>query len=258
MNNQDFYNSFSFIRYSFSKPKHTDNTTGQGCPRHAIGHLLRGSAKLVCENRTVMLQPGDVIYIPMGCRYHSYWYPDEKGLVQWNSLGFTHFPEPNNRSYLLQKLQPADTGLEILEKIGSRLERSVENIGLLYTFLAIALPQMHPDTTHSDHQIQTALAAMRADPHARLDTVALQCGISQSTLYNIFRSRLGITPNTMRQRILCEKAQELLVTTGLSVEEISLQLGFSSSSYFRKVLYQHTGKTPLAIRKETILIYRSA
>ena len=253
MNNQDFYNSFTFVRYSFSKTKHTDNATGQGCPRHAIGHLLRGTARLVCENRTVTLQPGEVIYIAMGCHYHSYWYPDDTGLVQWVSLSFTHFPEPNNRSYLLQKLLPGDRGLEILGKISARLERSVENIGLLYAFLANVLPQMQPGTTQADHQIQTAQAAMRKDPHARLDTIAQQCGISQSTLYNIFRSRLSITPNTMRQRILCEKAQELLVTTGLSVEEISSQLGFSSSSYFRKVLYQHTGKTPLAIRKETSL-----
>lgn len=86
-----------------------------------------------------------------------------------------------------------------------------------------------------------------------MEQVASYCGVSQTALYNAFRQQLGITPNGMRQGILCEAARELLVTTGLSVEEISSRLGFSSSSYFRKVLFQHTGKTPLAIRKENHL-----
>jgi len=101
--------------------------------------------------------------------------------------------------------------------------------------------------------VHKATACMRQDPYAQIDQVARQVGISQSTLYSAFKKQLGITPNTMRQKILCEKARELLTTTSLSVEEVSSQLGFSSSSYFRKILQKHTGKTPLAIRKENLL-----
>ena len=45
------------------------------------------------------------------------------------------------------------------------------------------------------------------------------------------------------------KAVELLITTDMQVEEISSLLNFSSTSYFRKVLYKHTGKTPREIRR---------
>jgi len=41
----------------------------------------------------------------------------------------------------------------------------------------------------------------------------------------------------------------LLTSTDLSPSQISDSLGFSSVSYFRKVLRQHTGQSPLQIRK---------
>ena len=59
-----------------------------------------------------------------------------------------------------------------------------------------------------------------------------------------------MTPHALRQKILVEKAVELLTTTDIPIEEVSDRLGFSSSSYFRKILFAQTGKTPSAIRKE--------
>jgi len=50
--------------------------------------------------------------------------------------------------------------------------------------------------------------------------------------------------------VLCKKSIDLLQTTDLPIEEISGMMGFSSSSYFRKVLKEHTGKTPHEIRKD--------
>ena len=79
--------------------------------------------------------------------------------------------------------------------------------------------------------------------------VARYCNVSLSGLYGIFQKVLEKTPNEVRQEIQCKNAVHLLTTTNLSVEEISSRLHFSSSSYFRKILRKHTGKTPLAIRK---------
>ncbi|MBE6762725.1 MAG: AraC family transcriptional regulator, partial [Ruminococcaceae bacterium] len=62
---------------------------------------------------------------------------------------------------------------------------------------------------------------------------------------------LDKTPNQFRNEILCEKAISLLTTTNKSVQEISDTLNFSSTSYFRKILKAHTGKTPLEIRKKS-------
>jgi AraC-like DNA-binding protein len=80
--------------------------------------------------------------------------------------------------------------------------------------------------------------------------VAAYCHVSTSGLYSIFKKQLGKTPNELHAEILCEKAVSLLSTTDKSVQEISDTLGFSSTSYFRKILKKHTGKAPLEIRKE--------
>ena len=251
MDNKQFYHSFFFKQFRFTKAKHTDSATGHGAANHYIGRLLHGSGKIVLASQVVMLQKGDFFYIPMGCRYHSYWYPDDSGTVQWTSFGFTCFPSEHR--YLLQVITPSEKGIECWLQICKQLDNSPENISLLYSFLADVIGEMVPDTAPADRVVQKAVSAMRADPHARLDQIAQRCGISQTALYNAFKNVLGTTPNDMRQRILCEKAQELLSTTSLSVEDISSAVGFSSSSYFRKILYRHTGKTPLQIRKENSL-----
>ncbi|MBQ4116900.1 MAG: helix-turn-helix domain-containing protein [Clostridia bacterium] len=62
--------------------------------------------------------------------------------------------------------------------------------------------------------------------------------------------RLRVSVNN-RCEILCEKAVTLLTTTDKSVQEISDMHGFSSTSYFRKILYRYTNNTPRDIRKKT-------
>jgi AraC-like DNA-binding protein len=65
----------------------------------------------------------------------------------------------------------------------------------------------------------------------------------------LIKKELGKTPNRVRQEAKCQQAVRLLTCTDLPVEEISTRLGFSSSSYMRKLLRLTTGKTPLQIRK---------
>ena len=74
------------------------------------------------------------------------------------------------------------------------------------------------------------------------------CSLSEPHLYYLFKKAGEVTPNEYRQKSLCDRAVELLITTDNSVEAISDMLGFSSSSYFRKILKKHTGKSPREIR----------
>ena len=86
-------------------------------------------------------------------------------------------------------------------------------------------------------------------PDTSTRAIARFCGVSESTAYHVIKKELGKTPNQLRQEAKCQQAVRLLTCTDLSVEEISTRLGFSSSSYMRKLLRLTTGKTPLQIRK---------
>ena len=54
--------------------------------------------------------------------------------------------------------------------------------------------------------------------------------------------------------IQCENAKALLRQTDYDIETVSELLSFSSSSYFRKVFFKVTGKTPSQIRRERGMI----
>lgn len=82
------------------------------------------------------------------------------------------------------------------------------------------------------------------------EQIAQALFLNSDYLNRIFKKETGITLTEyiISQRI--EKAKELLLTSGLSVSEIAMEVGFRSFSYFTKVFKKRTGKEPLKYRKD--------
>ncbi len=83
-----------------------------------------------------------------------------------------------------------------------------------------------------------------------LNTTARQINISPSYLSRIFVTYLHTPFSTF---VLNEKmayAQKLLVHSKLSMTEVAIEAGFSSSSYFSDCFRRNTGMSPLQFRKE--------
>lgn len=243
----DSFSNFLFRRICHRKYRYTDGRSGASM--HFIGYLRKGTAKLVSGNVAVMLNPGDLFYIPKGEPYQSYWYGDEGVDVEFDSFGFHLFPEAESRRFVLQRFPAADGEKALVDGI-SRTGDSA-SLGNLYTLLSLLLPRMaYTDATPEGGIITAAENYLWKNPHAKIGEVARYCGISESGLYSAFSKEGGQTPNELRLQILSKKAAELLQTTDLPVETISARLGFSSTSYFRKVLGKYTGKTPRELRKQ--------
>ena len=252
MNNKKFFESFSFRAYCFDKDRHTDNLYNNGLASNHICMLYKGSAKLVSKKETVTLNANDFFIIPKDYPYRSYWYTDENSEVMWYSFGADYLPILDGGNYRMQKFEVDDTAREIFNKITKNLNVTTENIGLLYLFLSKVSSNLVKDGTNYDASISKALEYMQANSSSKMSEVAKACNISEATLYTLFKKRFKKTPNEIRQKILCEKAEELLITTSLSIEEICDKLGFSSSSYFRKILKKHLNTTPSTIRKNSL------
>ncbi len=123
----------------------------------------------------------------------------------------------------------------------------------MYRFFGEVSKQMHQTKKrYSNPVVEEAIRYITHNPNVRISQVATHCGISESGLYALFKKHTGQTPNECRLRVLCDQAITLLTTTNKSIQEISDTVGFSSTSYFRKILRKHTGKTPLAIRKDSL------
>ncbi len=251
MNNQQFCNSFYFSKIAFSREHQTDCTASPGSPRNYIGMIITGSGRLVTAEKTLCLQKGEPFFIPMGCKYHSYWFP-ENGEVSWYSLGFELFPLPGDKKPAIQKLCFNKSAERHFESIVSNYSVNSGSVGSLYMLLSDLESTLKYEKSSRNPTVDAAMDLINRDPFLSMSSIAKSCGVSESTLYSVFRNSQGFSPNFARQRVLCEKAVRLLETTDCPIEEISNELGFSSSSYFRKVLRLHTGHTPREIRKNAL------
>ena len=140
--------------------------------------------------------------------------------------------------------------MSYLSELETDLSVSLLSVGRLYRFLGSTCGHMQQENTRSRSvMIGKAMDYMRQNTAFSISDVAGYCGISESGLYAIFRRELHRTPIQVKHEILAQQASALLRTTDLSVEEISRRLNFSSASYFRKILFAQTGKTPTQIRK---------
>lgn len=157
---------------------------------------------------------------------------------------------PDNYSYTLQKINSSSSAREILLDISNEMVINCTTVGKLYLFLGEVLGSMEQKTKRYNDIAEIALEYMHTHTDFLISDVAEYCKVSESMLYSVFKKAYNTTPVEKKQEIFCERAAELLITTDLSVEEISAMLSFSSS-YFRKIFKKHTGQTPLQVRKNT-------
>ena len=248
MNDSIFSDSFVFHTLEFHHHRYRDYRRSSGAEMHYFGCMETGWARLTDGTTEIIVYPGELFYIPKGCRYQSFWYSDDIG--RFLSLGFHTYPSSPNRVYRLQKIEMTAEETQVLRKLSENMTVSSLSVGLLYTLLGLA--ERHMATEIVDrHNVIVEQATLYMHRHLRVsaEDMAEHCGVSVSTLYQAFRKATGKTPNQIWHEVQAQKAAELLVTTDVPIEEISLRLGFSSSSYFRKIFIAQTGKTPREVRR---------
>jgi AraC-like DNA-binding protein len=79
--------------------------------------------------------------------------------------------------------------------------------------------------------------------------VVKHLGVSESYLYNLFKEETGQTPNGYFLNLRMQKACDFLARTSMSVTEIAMEAGFSSSQYFSNVFKNYAGESPSDFRK---------
>lgn len=242
--------NLAFYDVSFSKYRHTDNR--RGSPYHYFAYMREGNGRIQTEQEELLLETGDFFYIPIHTSYQSWWMND--GMVRFDSFGFKHFPLFHEKSYPLQKIQAPRLAYELNDKLYLNKELTFQTISTFSLLVGCLTENMRTVSIGSkEYMVGMAETYMAAHTEYLISDVARHCGISESGLYAAFRSERGYSPNTAKQKFLINRAIELLVSSDMTVDEISLHLGFHSPTYFRRVFAAHTGKRPSDIRKERML-----
>lgn len=82
-----------------------------------------------------------------------------------------------------------------------------------------------------------------------VEDIAKHVGISRRSLARRFHNYLGHAPEKEIFRIRMNRAQELLVETGLPISIIGKSVGYQSAEYFIRVFHQTFGITPKQFRE---------
>jgi len=84
----------------------------------------------------------------------------------------------------------------------------------------------------------------------KISDIADYIGINRSYLTSCFKKSMNMSPHRYLSEYRIKKAQDLLLTTKKSINEISLEVGYEDSLAFSKIFKNHTGLSPKSYREK--------
>ena len=240
----------------FQKSHYFD--AGSGKVNSSFGFITKGSVRINSMGRSLSIVNGSLFYIPEGIRYNSVWTGEPD--IEFYSLHIvSKRPDTSTaQTYALARideLSVPETEERIAEiyrlfATGERLNM-VRAVGLYYLLYADILPYLTPNAPPKYHP--SLLAALDyIDKNYRdefsIDELAQNCCVSESQLYHLFRSELGMSPIQYRNELRIEKAAGALRMTLDGIDKIAEDCGFNSSALFRRTFRKVTGMSPSEYR----------
>lgn len=214
-----------------------------------IGYVKKGYARFLHRGNVYYAYEGDLIYISSETKYQSVWFgsPD----IEFYSIDFMFKLKSSFSEYGFQILKSYPS--ELPDKIYRAYENSrMLSVSYFYLLLDDVYGRLEPSCAPSSFGIiEPAVEYIEANysHDISIKELAALCHCSESGFFRLFKRATGVTPVTYKHNIMIQHALDMLSHTALSVEEISVRTGFSSSNYFRTVFFKLTGKTPKELRR---------
>jgi transcriptional regulator GlxA family with amidase domain len=96
----------------------------------------------------------------------------------------------------------------------------------------------------------------RLDEPVSLADVASSAGLTRMHFAAQFRAATGLRPHEYLLRRRIERAQEMLLGTGMSLVDVALSVGFQTQSHFTSVFKRYAGQAPHAWRESRGVQFR--
>lgn len=113
-----------------------------------------------------------------------------------------------------------------------------------------SLPTEHLEIAARDKRLQVALRFLETNLAEKFSMrrAAKASGLSLRNFNRLFATEMGLTPKQVLAQYRIAKAKSLLSSSGESVTEISMTVGYHSLSQFITVFRQLTGQLPSDVR----------
>lgn len=151
---------------------------------------------------------------------------------------------------VLASASPTKRYLPIIQKILDTNELTLANeikrVGYLYELLGhviesqnILKSKNNPHDYPSDTYVEYALQYIKHNYyHTTVSDIAKYVGINRSYLTSIFKSKLGVSPQAYLINYKLNKAEILITTTNLPIQDISAKVGYNDPPTFSKMFKQ--------------------
>jgi AraC-like DNA-binding protein len=225
-------------------------------PLHSVAYIESGEAEFICNGKCMHLRAGDVVYVAKGSCYHSIWRGTPKTIFFSCHFDLVPFGAPiGTRIYPIQVIQGCQDLREAFTEIATcdtEPLASLYAVGSFFQILSKLFARMHYERDLTlNYRIVEAVRYIEAhyDTPLRVPELAQLCHVSPSYFYECFKREIGMSPIEYKNKITVLHAERALLDhPDTSIEELSEQLGFESSIYFRRLFKAHTGKTPREYR----------
>ena len=136
-----------------------------------------------------------------------------------------------------------DHGAQVAADVARHAVMPLERAGGQAQFIV----HQPPESTGMLQHLQ-AWVEQHLDQPLTLEQLAGRASVSTRTLSRRFREQLGVTPLQWLLQARVRRAQYILETTNLSVEQVALRTGFGSSTSLREHFRRLLGTSPVAYR----------
>ncbi len=238
---------------------HREDTVDYHIPFHAhqcheLVYYYSGKGHCFIDDKRYDYKENTVVIIPQGVRHNDVHEADCNVFC----LGFTldketNFPSlsgafedrrgliQNYLSLLSQEAENSSKNLQIINNL-------LENIVLELSRQAYAFPAT--PIKHVSHSIEQVINYINEYFLTEInpEQLAAIANYSYHRFRHIFKNTLGVSPSQYIKQKRMEHAKRLLVTTDISITEISYQCLFTSTSLFIQQFRKSTGVTPQKYR----------
>jgi AraC-like DNA-binding protein len=236
-----------------------------------VCYLERGRQTYQLDGRVYNLVGGHMFVVPPGALHDTGGGPEDCGILYWLilripepgtsllSLGVADTAEVMQRLLAIQRLH--FVGRPVLKYIFTRLfelydapRDGLRSIAIKHQLLGALLEILHCAYNDLSRQlsidISKAVEKIIGCPGADFPLVDLakMLDLSLSRFKTKFKSEVGLAPREFILRVKVEAAKRALADGGLSVTDIAMNFGFSSSQYFATVFKRFSQQTPIEYR----------
>ncbi len=232
----------------------------EGYPCHQILYCTKGSGTLILDGNRIPISPYTVIYMP-AYYPHEYYAEENVWDIHWVvPAGFAVNEILVN--FGLEKPQVFEfKNINTLENLFCKMHEAIRSdsvfgnykaSGYLYDFLIefYRIISFSSSYASPNHALTKAVDHINLNytSHISMEDLCAVSGVSKQYLCLLFRKILSCRPTEYIAKRRIQAAKEILTGTAKTVEDIALETGFCSESYFCKLFKRYEGITPTAFR----------